>query len=274
MKTINKLYMIGTPLGNLEDITLRARQHLQELPHIFAEDTREVSKLLNLLNISLEGKKLHSYSSHNMKEATELALRILKDSSIGFVSDRGMPAISDPGAYLVEAARNENIPVVPIPGPSAVTTLVSVSGFSQTEFHFTGFLPSSPKERKQLWEQVRKWPVPICFFESPRRIRESLEEIKKEFPSGKIFLGREMTKQFEEFSFFTLESLNPDLIQERGEYSVLLDPGKIEETQEWEKEVHERLLSDKEWAKKVAERAQVSASEIYNALQKEKAARK
>jgi 16S rRNA (cytidine1402-2'-O)-methyltransferase len=274
MKTINKLYIIGTPLGNLEDITLRARQHLQDLPHIFAEDTREISKLLNLLGISLEGKKLHSYSSHNMKDATEFALKVLQQSSVGFVSDRGMPSISDPGSYLVEAAREEGIPVVPVPGPSAVTTLISVSGFSETAFHFVGFLPSSSKDRKRLWNQIRNWPVPVCFFESPRRIRESLEEIKNEFPEGKIFLGREMTKQFEEFSLISLDSLNLEDIQERGEFTVLIHPGKIENKAEWENEVQDRLLSDKEWAKKVAEKDQISASEVYNALQKEKALRK
>lgn len=271
MKTINQLYIIGTPLGNLEDITLRARHYLQELPHIFAEDTREVSKLLNLLGISLEGKKLHSYSSHNMKEATELALSILKESSVGLVSDRGMPSISDPGAYLVQAAREETIPVIPIPGPSAVTTLISVSGFSQPAFHFIGFLPTTLKERKQLWDLVKKWPVPVCFFESPRRIRESLDELKSEFPEGRIFLGREMTKQFEEFSLVSLDSLDSQMIQERGEFSVLLDPGKIETTLDWKTEIQERLLSDKEWAKKVAGRAQIASSEVYNALQKEKA---
>ncbi|NBX75520.1 MAG: 16S rRNA (cytidine(1402)-2'-O)-methyltransferase [Proteobacteria bacterium] len=274
MKTLNKVYMIGTPLGNLEDITLRARQHLQDLPHIFAEDTREVSKLLNLLGISLEGKKLHSYSSHNMKEATDFALRVLKESSIGFVSDRGMPSISDPGSYLVQAAREENISVVPVPGPSAVTTIISVSGFSETAFHFVGFLPNSSKERKSLWNSVRHWPVPVCFFESPRRIRESLEEIKNEFPQGRVFLGREMTKQFEEFSLVALDSLNVESVQERGEFTVLLHPGKIETKAEWQNEIHDRLLSDKEWAKKVAEKSQLSASEVYNALQKEKALRK
>ncbi|MFM8269260.1 MAG: SAM-dependent methyltransferase, partial [Pseudomonadota bacterium] len=206
--------------------------------------------------------------------ATELALKILQESSIGFVSDRGMPAISDPGAYLVQAARGENISVIPVPGPSAVTTLISVSGFTQTAFHFVGFLPQSQKERKQLWDKLRKWPEPICFFESPRRIRESVAELQREFPIGRIFLGREMTKQFEEFSLESLNALDLESIQERGEFAVLLDPGKLQESIEWEKEIGERLLSDKEWAKKVAERAQVSASEVYNALQKEKAARK
>ncbi|NBT58084.1 16S rRNA (cytidine(1402)-2'-O)-methyltransferase [bacterium] len=268
MGSIFKLYMIGTPLGNIEDITLRARQHLEDLPHIFAEDTRELSKLLNLLNISLEGKKLHSFSSHNMKEATQLALNLLNESSVGFVSDRGMPAVSDPGAFLVQAARRNSVEVVPVPGPSAVTTLYSVSGFLETSFHFIGFLPETKKERKELWGQIKKWPLPTCFFESPRRIRESLEEIKKEFPKGEVFLGREMTKQFEEFSFETLERLEVEQIQERGEFSVFLNPGKMDLSCPWEEEVQERLLSDKEWSKKVAERAEVSASEVYNALQK------
>lgn len=274
MDTITKLYMIGTPLGNIEDITLRARQYLKDLGHIFAEDTRELSKLLNLLNISLDGKKLHSFSSHNMKEATNAALNILKEKSVGFVSDRGMPGISDPGAFLVRAARESGIPVVPVPGPSSVTTLYSISGFMETAFHFIGFLPNGVKERKQLWDQIKKWPLPACFFESPRRIRETLEEIKREFPEGEIFLGREMTKQFEEFSLVSLNELNLEAIQERGEFSVLLNPGKVQTPSKWEEEVQERLLSDKEWAKKVAERADITSSEVYNTLQKHKSSRR
>lgn len=268
MMKSNSLYIIGTPLGNLEDITLRAQKTFRDLKHFFAEDTRELSKLFNLLGISLEGKKLHSYASHNMKEATEFALKLLDSDSIGLVSDRGMPAISDPGAYLVQAARDKKIPVVPIPGPSAVTTLIAVSGVQSSSFHFVGFLPQTQKQREELWKKVKTWPQPLCFFESPKRIQNSLQELALEFPEGKVCVGREMTKQFEEFLSFNLRDLSHQNIPDRGEFTVVLDPGDWTPPMKWEEEVQERLLSDKEWAKRTAARAGCAASEVYNALQR------
>jgi len=268
MMKSNSLYIIGTPLGNLEDITLRAQKIFRELKHFFAEDTRELSKLFNLLGISLEGKKLHSYASHNMKEATEFALKLLEGESIGLVSDRGMPAISDPGAYLVQAAREKDIQVVPIPGPSAVTTLIAVSGLTSSSFHFVGFLPQTQKQRTELWKKVKAWAQPLCFFESPKRIQETLQELASEFPEGKVCVGREMTKQFEEFLSFDLKDLIHQTVSDKGEFTVVLDPGQWAQPVQWEEELQERILSDKEWAKRLASRAGCAASEIYNALQK------
>lgn len=270
MKVDNLLYIIGTPLGNLEDITLRARQVLAQCNHLFAEDTRELAKLFNLLGISLEGKKLHSYSAHNMKEATELALNLLEKNSIGLVSDRGMPAISDPGAVLVEEAIRLGKRVIPVPGPSALTTIFSVSGISQTDFHFVGFLPSSHKQRKELWEKLRNWASPLCFFESPKRIEETITELQKEFPNGKVFIGREMTKQFEEFYWIDLKNQSFNLDKPMGEFTAILVPGDVPLKLEWEEELMERVLSDKEWSKKVSQRHGCAASEVYNALQRVK----
>ena len=270
MKVDNLLYIIGTPLGNLEDITLRARRILGECRYLFAEDTRELAKLLNLLGISLEHKKLFSYSAHNMKEATELALNLLTQDSVGLVSDRGMPAISDPGAKLVEQAIQAGIKIIPIPGPSAVTTVFAVSGVAHTEFHFLGFLPATSKQRKELWEKVRNWPSPVCFFESPKRMNETLKELKNEFPQGRLFVGREMTKQFEEFFWIELQDGLGDLKESRGEFSLVLLPGPNAQKTKWEEEIGERLLTDKEWAKKVAQRHECSASDVYNALQRVK----
>lgn len=270
MNVDTSLYIIGTPLGNVEDITLRARLVLKELQHLFAEDTRELSKLLNLLGISLTDKKLHSFSSHNMKEATVAALKILEGQSVGFVSDRGMPGISDPGASLVDEALKQGIRVKPIPGPSALTTLYAVSGMHATDFHFMGFLPIVQKHRSELWSRIKDWPSPVCFFESPKRLKETLEELAREFPKGRVFIGREMTKQFEEFRWIELTRLSEESVLLKGEFTVLLDPGEITSRVHWEQEVEERVLSDKEWAKRVASRNDCSASEVYNALQRNK----
>lgn len=268
--TTTKLYLIGTPLGNIEDITLRAQNCLRNLSHIFAEDTRELSKLLRLLGLSPEGKKLYSYAAHNMKAASRAALKLLETESVGLVTDRGMPAISDPGALLVEEARRNKIDVIPIPGPSAVTTLFSVSGFGSGQFHFLGFLPRERKERKKIWDHLRAWPIPACFFESPHRIHETLKEMAQEFPLGRAVLGREMTKQFEEYPVISLEHLNLKEIPERGEFTVFLDPGEIKHEVSWEELLTLRLRPDKEWAKHIAERYGSTASEVYNALQKMK----
>lgn len=268
---MNSLYLIGTPLGNLEDITLRALRCFRELNELFAEDTRELSQLLRLLEIPLENKHLLSFSSHNMKQATEKALHLLETQSVGLVSDRGMPAISDPGAYLIQKAREQGVRIVPVPGPSAVTTLFSVSGVTSSSFHFLGFLPQTKKERELLWSRIKKWPEPTVFFESPKRVRATLEELASYFPLSSVFWGREMTKQFEEFQLKTLKDFSSEEVQERGEYTICLIPQESPVSESFlEDEIKKRLGSDKEWSKWVSEHSSYSASEAYNALQLQK----
>src|SRR3989338_5747613 len=151
-----QLYMIATPIGNLEDLTLRARRLFTELQYFFAEDSREFKKLLNTLTIALQDKHIFSYASHNMKEATNQAIQLLRQgTSVGFVSDRGTPGISDPGAELVQRAQSEGIRVVPVPGPSALSAILSVSGLSDGRVYFQGFLPKTGKERRQLFDSVQ-----------------------------------------------------------------------------------------------------------------------
>lgn len=268
----SKLYIIATPLGNLGDITQRAIETFKALDVFFAEDSREFQKLLMVLQISSEGKRIYSYASHNLKEATEQAIKILSDGkSVGLVTDRGTPAISDPGARLVKRAYEERIPVVPIPGPSSLTTLISVSGIESTEFEFVGFLPSQDKQRSLLWDRVSKSKIPLVFFESPKRIRETVTELQNKFPQGQLFIGREMTKKFEEYRWLTLAEIQVDSVPELGEYAAVLMPGgQGIEASEWEKEIALRLASDKEWAKEIGRRFEVPSSEIYNALQKMK----
>jgi len=266
------LYIIATPLGNRNDITLRALEMLKTLPVFFAEDSRECSKLLQLYDISLVGKEIHSYAKHNMKVATDKALRILKDGqSIGFVSDRGTPAISDPGTLLVKETRALGISVIPIPGPSSVTTALSVSGFSGDRFVFLGFLPDSNKERAELWADAARVGETICFFESPKRVRQTAQELKEIFPTGTLFFAREMTKLYESYHDVLAGELDVQSLVEKGEYVVAIRlPAKPPQGIPWEIEVENRLLADKAWAKIVAERCGVSASTIYNELQRRK----
>lgn len=267
----SKLYIIATPLGNLGDITLRAIELFKTLDTFFAEDSREFQKLLMALQISTEGKKIFSYASHNLKEATELALQILHEGrSLGLVTDRGTPAISNPGARLIKRAHEEKIIVLPIPGASSVTTLMSISGLESTEFEFCGFLPSQDKQRVELWERIAKRNIPTLFFESPKRIQVTVAELQREFPHGELFIGREMTKKFEEYYWVNLKQVDPSALSEMGEYALILVPGNIKVASDLEKEVSLRLASDKDWAKEMAKRYGVASSDIYNALQRVK----
>lgn len=268
-----ELYVVATPLGNLKDITLRAIECLKETTHFFAEDTRESMKLLELCGISLQGKKFHSYANHNLKKATELAVKVLLDGHcVALLSDRGTPGISDPGALLVAAAREAGVVARPLPGASAVTALYSVSGLSDPGFLFVGFLPKENKARQSLFKSIRTLSFPVCFYESPRRIRETFGDLKAAFPSGKLFFGREMTKLYEEFGWVDFQSGSAESLSEQGEYVCLLQPGETRRAADWAEEVGLRAGTDKEWAKAVAERYGVASSEIYNALQAAKKA--
>lgn len=270
-----ELYVVATPLGNRGDITLRAIECLKKVPWIFAEDTREAFKLLELCGVSAEGKKLHSYASHNLKKATALAVEILQEGkSIALVTDRGTPGISDPGALLVAAAREAGVKAVPIPGPSAVTALVSVSGSCEHGFWYVGFLPKENKPRQQLFEQIRQLGQPVCFYESPRRIRQTFADLQSAFPQGAVFYGREMTKVYETFEWVPLANNPSETAMEQGEYVLLLQPGPQPQAQKaWEAEVALRLASDRDWSKDVATRYGVAAKDVYNALQHAKGSR-
>ncbi len=268
-----KLYVLATPLGNREDVTVRAVELLKKTKVIFAEDTREARKLLEILEVGAGGKTLHSYASHNMKEATDIAVTYLREGfDVILVSDRGTPALSDPGAMLVEAAREAGFEAYPIPGPSALAALWSVAGISEKEFAFLGFLSEVAKERTKTLDAVTTWNRPVVFFESPNRIRKTLEEFKKLFPDGRVFLAREMTKAFEEYRWWTLATLDLEEVNERGEYTVCLVPNVTEVAaktplEDW---VKLRLMSDKDWSKAVSAVSGLSAKDLYNALQEAK----
>jgi 16S rRNA (cytidine1402-2'-O)-methyltransferase len=267
-----KLHFIGTPLGNRGDITLRALEALKSLRFFFAEDSREFFKLLDLYEIPHTDKHVHSYGNHNMKEATDKALEWLHAGHhVGLVTDRGMPGISDPGAWLASRAWEEGFGVEPIPGPTAVTSLLAICGYPADRFLFLGFLPQTPKDRGLALQMVKTTGVVACFYESPKRIRETLAELRGEFPLGEVCLGREMTKTFETYTHLKLADLDPQALSEKGEYTVALRPGAVEPPPgEREEMIRLRLLPEKEWAKAVAGRFGCAASELYNALQRAK----
>ena len=191
------LYIVATPIGNLEDITLRALRVLKEADLIAAEDTRHTKHLLDHYGIRAP---LTSYHEHNEKtKGHALVARLQRGEKIALVSDAGTPTLSDPGYRLVREAIKAEIPVVPIPGPSAMTAALSVSGLPTDRFVFEGFLPAKKKERRERLNRLREEKRTLVFYEAPHRLKESLGDLFEILGDREVVLGREMTKVFEEF---------------------------------------------------------------------------
>ncbi|MBI2820240.1 MAG: 16S rRNA (cytidine(1402)-2'-O)-methyltransferase [Acidobacteria bacterium] len=191
------LYLVGTPIGNLEDITLRAMRTLREMDLVACEDTRLTQKLLNHYEIKT---RTTSYHEHNERtKAAELVLRLQKGARIALVSDAGMPAISDPGYRLVQLCIQHKIPVIPIPGPTAIVSAVVASGLPTHAFQFVGFPPVKRNLRRKFFEELASYPSTSIFFESSHRIMETLAGVLEVLGDRQIVLGREITKLHEEF---------------------------------------------------------------------------
>ena len=190
------LYLVGTPIGNLEDITLRALRVLGEVDLIACEDTRHTGKLLRHYKIS---KPLVSYHEHNERErAGELIEKLLAGLSVALVSDAGMPLISDPGYHIVGEAARVGVPVVPIPGPSAVIAALAASGLPTAEFVFAGFLPPRRGARRRRLEDYLLTPSTLVFYEAPHRIKECLDDARQILGDRQAAVARELTKLHEE----------------------------------------------------------------------------
>src|SRR4029453_13862433 len=223
------LYLVATPIGNLEDITLRALRVLKEVDQIACEDTRHSQKLLTHYNIQ---KPLVSYHEHNeMTRAPELVLAMEEGAQIALVSDAGMPLVSDPGYRLVTLSLRHRLPVVPIPGPSALLAALSASGLPNEEFLFAGFLPARTGERRRALERLRIEDRTIIFYEAPHRIEETLADAREILGDRPACLAREVTKLHEEFRRGSLAELAASLSDKpaRGEITLLIGPVPAEE---------------------------------------------
>ena len=223
------LYLVATPIGNLEDITLRALRILKEVDQIACEDTRHTQKLLSHYNIQ---KPLISYHEHNeMTRAPELVLAMEQGAQIALVSDAGMPLVSDPGYRLVTLALRHHLPIVPIPGPSALLAALSASGLPNEEFLFAGFLPARTGERRRALERLRIEDRTIIFYEAPHRIEETLADAREVLGERPACLAREVTKLHEEFRRGTLSELSASLSEKpaRGEITLLIGAVSPEE---------------------------------------------
>lgn len=220
-----RLYLVGTPIGNLGDITLRAIETLKQVERIYAEDTRRTRMLLSHLGI--EGKKLIALHAHSDERVVATAVEILQSGlDIALVTDAGMPSVSDPGDILVRAAREAELPVTVIPGPSAVTTAIAASGLSSAGFFFLGFLPRKGKKRSEALQMLAHSPVAVVLFESPHRIAETLVDLEKACGPRTIAICRELTKKFEEVQLVSLSEAAREDFRETwlGELTLVLAP--------------------------------------------------
>lgn len=215
------LYLCPTPIGNLEDITLRALRVLREADVVAAEDTRHSRKLLTHFEIH---KPLVSYHEHNKAErGPELLQRLLAGESIALVSDAGMPGIADPGADLVRLALDAGVTVIPLPGANAALTSLIASGLSSEQFQFLGFLPKTTKKRRALLEEASAYPGTLIFYEAPHRLLATLKELQGAFGNRQAVAVRELTKKFEEFVRGDLVSIEAHFktVPPRGEFTLL-----------------------------------------------------
>lgn len=216
------MYLVATPIGNLEDITLRALRVLKEVDEIACEDTRHTQKLLNHYEIR---KPLVSYHEHNeMTRAPELLISLEQGAKIALVSDAGMPLVSDPGHRLVSLCLRHHVPVVPVPGPSAVLASLAASGLPNEEFLFVGFLPARSGERRRALERLRIEERTIVLYEAPHRITECVADAREVLGDRPACLAREVTKLHEEFRRGRLSALAASLAERpaKGEITLLI----------------------------------------------------
>lgn len=227
------LYLIPTPIGNLEDMSFRAVRLLKECDYIAAEDTRNTRKLCNHFGIKTP---IISYHEHNRRTSGDKLIHLLKEGKkVSLVSDAGMPTISDPGFELVEACIAEKIAVVPLPGANAALTALIASGLPTQPFYFYGFLDRRKKEKKEELEQLKSQKGTIIFYESPYRLKETLALIEEVFGGRRVVLCRELTKMYEEFIRGTIKEARSwaEENEPRGEFCIIVEgAGEHEEGEE------------------------------------------
>ncbi|MGE7838990.1 16S rRNA (cytidine(1402)-2'-O)-methyltransferase [Viridibacillus arvi] len=272
------LYLVATPIGNLEDITMRAIRILKEADVIAAEDTRNTKKLCNYFEIDTP---LVSYHDHNKEYGGEKLLNYLREGkTVALVSDAGLPCISDPGADIAAKAIEEDFAVVPIPGANAAITALIASGLIPQPFFFYGFLSRQKKERKEALEKLSKRQETILFYEAPHRLKDTLKDMQTILGNRRIVLARELTKKFEEFLRGTIDEALEWAVESeiRGEFCIVLE-GNVnadeeEEAAWWDeltvvdhinKLIEEQQLSSKDAIKEVAKVRGLAKREVYQA---------
>lgn len=263
-----KLYLIPTPIGNLDDITIRALNTLKEVDIVFAEDTREAFNLLKYYNINKKIESCHKYSEMKNKEKI---LRILKEGkTIGFISDRGTPLISDPGNFIVNEVINENIPVIALPGATALIPALNMSGLDNERFLFYGFLNSKKNSAKNELNILKDVEYTLIFYESPRRLKTTLELMFEVFGNRKISIVREISKLHEEIIRDNIENVIKLIDDIKGEIVIVVEKKnntKLETIPsnyiELVKKMQEEGYSKKDAVKEVSTKYNISKNKLY-----------
>ena len=265
----NGLYLVSTPIGNLKDITFRAIEVLKKSSYILCEDTRVSKNLLDKYDI-----KSKLISNHKFNETKNLfkIIELLKSGEIiSLISDAGTPSISDPGAILVNECIKKNIKIIPIPGPSAVSTAVSISGFSE-KFFFYGFLPDKKQNLLNELKKLSQFNSSLVFFISPKKINKIIPDLKNNFVGRKIVFCREISKLYEEFVRKDIDDLEPFTKEPKGELTVVISEKKIDKNtsqvlSESDKSIIDKMIdifSVKEITNFINQNRDISKKEIYN----------
>ncbi|KSU57813.1 16S rRNA methyltransferase [[Bacillus] enclensis] len=278
-----RLYLVPTPIGNLEDMTFRAIRIMKEADVIAAEDTRNTKKLSNYFEIDTP---IISYHEHNKESSgPKLIERMEQGETVALVSDAGMPSISDPGYELVQAAIENNLAVIPLPGANAALTALIASGLAPQPFYFYGFLHRGKKEKRAELERLRSLKDTFILYESPHRLKETLKELHQSLGNRQIVICRELTKKFEEF----IRGSSEDVLEWaetgeiRGEFCVMVEGNPQpdeEEQEEWWNDysieghvqyyIEEKEMSSKSAIKEVAKERNLPKREVYQAFHVEK----
>lgn len=268
---MGKLFIVSTPIGNLEDITIRALNILKTVDIIACEDTRQTKKLLK--HYGIEGKKLIPYYDFKEEILSEKLLNFLEEDDVALVSDAGTPTISDPGYKIVKKAIEKGINVVPIPGVSAVITAISASGLPTDKFIFYGFLPKSEKQKEDVLNELKNLQITGIFYESPKRLLKTLEKIQKILPKSQVVVAKELTKLYEEFIRGNpkeiLEFFEKNPKKQKGEFVILVYPEdnnknlNEQEIYNFIKEKKQEGKKSKDIAKELAEKFNISKNKAY-----------
>ena len=267
---MSNLYIVATPIGNLDDITIRAKKILQNVEIIIAENTYNSKKLLRNIN---SNARIIQYNDHSKKKDIEYILDILNNNDIALITDAGTPGVCDPGALIVKISKKYNHKIIPIPGPSSIVAAFSVSGISSNEFQFIGFLPKKQKARQDKILEIKNSTIPTVMFESPHRFNQTIIDIKKIMPNREIFIAKEITKIFETLIHGNAEKIQSKFSKEniKGEFVIIINGDKKKKNNTTKNNDIEKILktmkreniSGKIASKIVSENFNISKSSAY-----------
>ena len=267
---MSNLYIVATPIGNLDDITIRAKKILQNVDTIIAENTYNSKKLLKKIN---SNAKIIQYNDHSKEKDIEHILDILKNNDIALITDAGTPGVCDPGAPIINISKKYNHKIIPIPGPSSIITAFSVSGISSNEFQFIGFLPKKQKARRDKILEIKKSIMPTIMFESPHRFNQTIKDIDQIMPEREIFIAKEITKIFETFIHGNAKKIQGIFSNEntKGEFVIIINGDKKKKNNTNENNDIEKIIKSmkkeniqgKVVSKIVSENFNISKSSAY-----------